>query len=200
MFGLAGAYDTLGSQAYGGGNQVTHLHLLLSSTAFVQEACVLMTLSLSEAAVTCQRHYSRKQSTSSPAPVQAQRLCSMSGPQSAEWPPCRPGSPPRGCMPTLQVMVLTWAITATAVLSVIAIPISVSMWYAGAAARTLFNQVSDLQVLPLHWEMHAALHGRWNVCRAAGLHAAAHVHQKSILGCMACREKTLPRRHSCSVA
>ena len=63
-------------------------------------------------------------------------------------------------MPTLQVMVLTWAITATAVLSVIAIPISVSMWYAGAAARTLFNQVSDLHGLPLHWEMHAALHGR----------------------------------------
>eukprot|EP00891_Asterochloris_glomerata_P006992 jgi/Astpho2/6992/Aster-x1413 len=63
MFGLAGAYDTLGSQAYGGGNQV---------------------------------------------------------------------------------MVLTWAITATAVLSVIAIPISVSMWYAGAAARTLFNQGEDV--------------------------------------------------------
>ncbi len=46
MFGLAGAYDTLGSQAYGGGNQVRPLHLLLSSTESVQEARVLETLSL----------------------------------------------------------------------------------------------------------------------------------------------------------
>ena len=46
MFGLAGAYDTLGSQAHGGGNQVTHPHLLLSLTASDQEARVLMTLTV----------------------------------------------------------------------------------------------------------------------------------------------------------
>ena len=99
-------------------------------------------------------------------------------------------------------MVLTWAITATAVLSVIAIPISVSMWYAGAAARTLFNQVSDLHGLPFTGEMHAAFHGRQNVClgRAVGLHAAAHNYQSSILGSMACRERTSPKRRSCSAA
>ena len=46
MFGLAGAYDPLGSQAYGGGNQVRPLLLPLSSPASVQEALVLKTLSL----------------------------------------------------------------------------------------------------------------------------------------------------------
>ena len=46
MFGLAGAYDTLGSQAYGGGNQVRPLHLLLSSTGSVQEARVVKAPSL----------------------------------------------------------------------------------------------------------------------------------------------------------
>ncbi len=126
----------------------------------------------------------------------------MAGPQAAEWPPCRRVSSSWCSVPTLQVMVLTWAITATAVLSVIAIPISVSMWYAGAAARTLFNQVTDLQGLPLPWEMRAAFHGRQDVCPslAGGLHAAACIRGKSTLETMACRERMLPRRHSCSVA
>ena len=46
MFGLAGAYDTLGSQAYGGGNQVRPFHLLLISAGSVWEAHILMALSV----------------------------------------------------------------------------------------------------------------------------------------------------------
>ena len=41
----------------------------------------------------------------------------------------------------MQVMVLSWAITAIFSLLLVNIPVSVAMWYAGDAARVFFQQV-----------------------------------------------------------
>ena len=40
-----------------------------------------------------------------------------------------------------QAMVMSWAVTATAAMLLVNIPISVGMWYGGEAARIFFRQV-----------------------------------------------------------
>ena len=41
----------------------------------------------------------------------------------------------------IQVLVMSWAITASFAMLLVNIPISVGMWYAGDAARVIFQQV-----------------------------------------------------------
>ena len=89
-FGLSGAYDTLGSQAYGSGNKViTTASYCISLYSLL--AMVLGGLSCVGVVV--------------------------------------------------QVLVLSWAITASFAMLLVNVPISVGMWYAGDAARFIFQQV-----------------------------------------------------------
>lgn len=46
-----------------------------------------------------------------------------------------------------QVLVLSWAITASFAMLMVNIPISVGMWHAGDAARVIFQQVSSTSCL-----------------------------------------------------
>lgn len=89
-FGLSGAYDTLGSQAFGSGNKV-------SATASL---CISM----------CSFH--------------AMVLAEVSK-----------------VSVMIQVLVLSWAITASFAMILVNVPISIGMWYAGDAARVIFQQV-----------------------------------------------------------
>ena len=41
----------------------------------------------------------------------------------------------------IQVLVLSWAITASFAMILVNVPISVGMWYAGDAAKVIFQQV-----------------------------------------------------------
>jgi len=51
----------------------------------------------------------------------------------------------------LQVLVMSWAITAIFSLLLVNVPVSVGMWYAGDAARVFFQQVcTATQVGPSH--------------------------------------------------
>ena len=61
-----------------------------------------------------------------------------------------------------QVLVLSWAITASFAMLLVNIPISVGMWHAGDAARVIFQQVSSTSCLSasrpwLHGDLLAGL-------------------------------------------
>lgn len=89
-FGLSGAYDTLGSQAYGSGNKVITTP---SSCSSLHCPLAMVLDGLSNVTV------------------------------------------------MMQVLVMSWAITASFAMLLMNVPISVGMWYAGDAARVIFQQV-----------------------------------------------------------
>lgn len=95
---MSGAYDTLGSQAFGSGNKVSNANLRAEKLNIV--------FHLDSSFI------------------------------SAGYP-----------AEHLQVLVMSWAITASFAMLLVNVPVSIGMWHAGDAARVLFQQVPSFHTI-----------------------------------------------------